>query len=126
MNPAWVSAAIALVLAVGGVALWSIRVMWKTFQKTEAFLDDWNGIEGDRGHKHQPGVMERLVSLERGNADLSMQMVESTRRLDEQDTVLECIKSEVTYNGGHSIKDTVRDIEQIVKSLVPPGHKAVK
>ena len=103
-----------------------LRAMWKTFKKTDVFLDDWHGREGDSGHKRRPGVMERLVALEKGNADLSAQMTESTRRLDEQDVVLGTIKNEVTYNGGHSIKDTVRDIEAIVKGLVPPGPKATR
>lgn len=117
MNPAWVSAVVALIVAGGSVAYWFLRVMWKTFQKVEAFLEDWNGSPESPGHPRRSGVMERLVHLESDNTAVSI-------RFDAQDSALADIKAEVMYNSGHSLKDTVRDIKVKVDKISPPGGQA--
>lgn len=117
MNPAWVSAVVALVVAGASVTYWFLRVMWKTFQKVEAFLEDWNGSPESPGHPRRSGVMERLVHLESDNTAVGI-------RFDAQDSALADIKAEVMYNSGHSLKDTVRDIKVKVDKISPPGGQA--
>jgi hypothetical protein len=117
VNPAWVSAVVALVVAGVTVAYWFLRVMWKTFQKVEAFLEDWNGSPETPGHPRRWGVMERLVHLESDNTAVNV-------RFDTQDAALADIKAEVMYNSGHSLKDTVRAIKIKVDHLDPPGRQA--
>lgn len=114
MNPAWVSAVVALVVAGVSVMYWFLRVMWRTFQKVEAFLEDWNGSPETPGHPRRSGVMERLVHLESDNTSVSI-------RFDAQDVALADIKSEVMYNSGHSLKDAVRDIKVKVDRINPSG-----
>ena len=96
MNPAWVSALCALTLILAGVGAWLLRALWRLFQKTEAFLEDWNGIPADPGHERHPGVMERLAQLEHGMTD---------------------IRGEVHLNSGHSLRDEVQRTEAAVGEL---------
>jgi uncharacterized coiled-coil protein SlyX len=86
---------------------WFLRTAWHLFQRIDQFLEDWNGREATPGHVKLPGVMERMADLE--------------TRLASQDNDLSTIKAEVTFNTGHSIKDTVRDILQKVNKLQPPA-----
>jgi hypothetical protein len=115
VNPAWISALVALICAVGAVTIWIVRVVWRIMQKIEAFLEDWNGSPESPGHPRRPGVMERLVELESSTTGMNS-------RFDSQDATLEMIKGEVTYNSGHSIKDTVRDILARLDRFDPPSQ----
>jgi hypothetical protein len=121
VNPAWVSAAVALAGVAGCIGLWILRGVWRMFKSAQSFLEDWNGKEEDRGHPRQAGVMERLSTLEHGNDKLSSELLANTQRLDSQDRSLNIIQSEVTLNSGHSIKDTVHDILAKVNQLQPPN-----
>jgi hypothetical protein len=103
VNPAWVAALVALASAIITLLYWIVRRLWRMFQRTDDFLEDWNGRPATRGHPARPGVMERLVMLEENHAAIS-------KRLDAQDQSLNVIKDEVTFNHGHSLKDTVRQI----------------
>ncbi len=103
MNPAWVTAIIALCTVALGLIIWFFRSMWKLFNRTSDFFEDWNGREATPGHKRIPGAIERLAKLEENDT-------EQTRRIDEQGKVLDAIKGEVTMNGGGSMKDTVVQI----------------
>jgi hypothetical protein len=107
VNPAWVAALVALTSAVIGMLYWFLRTAWHLFQRIDQFLEDWNGREATPGHVKLPGVMERIADLE--------------ARLDSQDSDLSIIKAEVTFNTGHSIKDTVRDILAMLKKMQPPS-----
>lgn len=80
----------AAIIAVGGAA----GVLWKLFYpivtKTKKLLDalslfteDWFGSDGDALHPRKPGMLERMRSVE----------------------------AELKHNGGSSIKDAVRRIE---------------
>jgi biopolymer transport protein ExbB/TolQ len=80
----------ASIIAVGGAA----TVIWKIFaplitrvrkmmDSIENFMRDWSGEEARPGHDEVPGVMERLQKIE----------------------------SELKHNGGTSIKDAVKRIE---------------
>jgi hypothetical protein len=112
MDPGWVVAAVSLFGLISGLAVWSTRGVWRTFRKTDQFLEDWNGREASPGHVREPGVMERLAALEHSVSN-------NTSRLDGQDTVLAAIKAELTYNSGHSVKDMVRNIQA---RLPPAGN----
>lgn len=72
------------VLVVG--ARW-VRARWRPVAE---FLEDWRGEPGRDGVDERPGVMKRLGRLE------------ATART---------IKAEVTPNGGGSLKDLVRAID---------------
>lgn len=115
MNPAWVSALVALATALATLLVLVARIGWRLYRKTDAFLEDWNGRPESPGHPRQPGVMERLIRLEMDN-------VAKLARLDKQDDTLEIIKSEVTYNSGHSLKDTVRQIITRLNKFDPPDQ----
>jgi hypothetical protein len=114
VNPAWVAALVTLTTAVAGLVYWFTRTMWHLFQRVDQFLEDWNGRAATPGHAGLQGVMERLVDLETNNESVS-------KRLDSQDKDLKTIKAEVTFNTGHSIKDTVRDILDTVRKMQPPA-----
>jgi hypothetical protein len=112
MNPAWVSAVVALSVAIAALLIWLTRILWRVYQKMDSFLEDWNGSPATPGHPARPGVMERLVDLETTTCSYR-------DRFDSQDHELAAIKSEVTYNSGHSLKDTVRAIKLLVDKIGP-------
>jgi hypothetical protein len=113
VNPAWVAALVTLTTAVAGLVYWLMRTVWHLFQRLDEFFEDWKGRPATPGHPARPGVMERLAALEGALAQFN-------DRLDTQDSDLNTIKSEVTFNSGHSIKDVVRDIQQKINRLQPP------
>jgi hypothetical protein len=115
VNPAWISALVALICAVGAVTIWLARIAWRNLQRIESFLEDWNGSVESPGHPRRPGVLERLIELESSTTGMN-------QRFDSQDATLEMIKGEVTYNSGHSIKDTVRAILIRLDKFDPPTH----
>lgn len=96
MDPAWVSAAVALFALIAGGSAWALRWMWRLGRKTWAFIDDWEGSPAVPGHPAQPGVLERLVRLEEGVAGISAQ---------------------VHLDSGHSMKDVVIRTEAAVSDL---------
>lgn len=65
------------VLARGGQRL------WRLFQSTDDFFDDWKGAPARPGVKERPGVMARLAAIEH----------------------------EVKTNDGSSLKDAVKRVE---------------
>lgn len=71
-----------------------IAPMWRAFKKAiiawEEFIADWKGESYTDGRENTPGVIARLEKLEDG---------------------LFKVKSEVSPNGGQSIKDVVNRIE---------------
>jgi hypothetical protein len=96
MDPGWVTAVIALVSVVTGLAVWLGRMGWKLGRRTWQFIADWEGEPASPGHPAQPGVLERLGKLEDGIAGISMQ---------------------VHLNSGHSMKDVVSRTEAAVEEL---------
>lgn len=86
MSAAWVSAACALLIIVAGFAVWAARWVVKILLRTVQFLHDWEGEPAREGVEARPGVMLRLRSVE-----------------DSLATVL----TEVTPNGGTSLRDMV-------------------
>jgi len=86
----------ATIIAVGG----AIGVIWKLLspiaKKTKALMDaldrfttDWFGEHSRPGHKAIPGVMERLAKLE----------------------------SELSHNGGSSMKDALKRVEDKINEI---------
>lgn len=80
----------AAIIAVGG----ALGVLWKLFyplvtktkklmEALDLFTKDWFGDEGDALHPRKPGMLERMRSVE----------------------------AELKHNGGSSIKDAVKRIE---------------
>jgi hypothetical protein len=110
MNPAWVAVAITGVTIIVTLTIWFFRSMWRLFTRVTDFLADWNGRPGTPGHKRVPGAIERMSSLEDGVKEAKASVVEATRRMDDQDKVLDTIKHEVTMNSGGSLKDTVTQL----------------
>jgi hypothetical protein len=96
VNPAWVTAVIALATLVFGILVWLSRHAWRLFSKISDFLEDWNGRPETPARKRVPGAMERLAKLEEGMVN--------------QNSVIDAIKHEVTLNSGGSLKDTVTQI----------------
>ncbi len=96
MDPAWVTAALALATAVVAITAWGGRWLWRLGRRTWVFMDDWNGEKPSPGHPGSPGVLERLTSVE-----------EVTQR----------ILREVTLNSGKSMKDVVTRTEGAVGEL---------
>jgi uncharacterized membrane protein YeiH len=86
MDPAWLTALTALVVAVAGLAAWAGRAGWRLLRRTSQFLDDYFGTPAHAGLPAQPGVMARLKSVE----DLINQVV-----------------AETTPNGGGSMRDVM-------------------
>lgn len=111
MNPAWISALVALICALGALSVWLGRTGWRFYKKTESFLNDWNGSTASPGHPHRPGVLERLIDLESSTTGIN-------DRFDSQDAALADIKAEVMYNSGHSLKDTVADVKSTIRQMV--------
>ena len=64
MNPEWLAALVALIVAVcaglGWCLRWALRLLWRTMH----FLDDWNGQDTRSGLEATPGVMARLHGVE--------------------------------------------------------------
>jgi hypothetical protein len=96
MDPGWVTATLALVIAVVGLAGWIGRWAWRLGRRTSQFLEDWNGRPPSPGHSGHPGVMERLVKVE-----------DSTQQ----------ILHEVTLNSGGSLKDAVKQTQESVADM---------
>lgn len=86
MDPAWITALVALAVAVGTLLTWGVRIVWKLTSKVVRFLDDYNGQPEHDGIPGRPGVMARLSKLE----SMVGEVVEETRP-----------------NGGDSMRDVL-------------------
>lgn len=86
MDPAWLTALTALVVAVltGGAV--TGRVAWRGIRRISRFLDDYTGEPAAGGNAARPGFMARLAAVEEGLAH---------------------VVAETTPNGGKTIKDLV-------------------
>lgn len=96
MDPGWIAAGVALATAVVTLAVWALRRFWKGVRTFWSFMSDWNGEPASPGHPVQPGVMERLMSVE---------------------TIVSGISHEVHLNSGKSVKDVVTRTESAVAVL---------
>jgi hypothetical protein len=96
MDPAWLTAATALAVAVIGLLAWLGRKLWRGFKRTEDFLDDWAGHDARPGVEARPGVMERLQSVE---------------------FTLGEVRSQIFPNGGTSMRDDINSLRRDVADI---------
>ena len=105
LNPAWVTAALALVVAVAGCIAWALRWGWRILTRTTRFLDDFFGEPARKGVPERPGVMSRLQSL--------------------TDEVTK-VRAQVIPNGGSSLRDAVdrvsSDLKLVAEDLTEHRH----
>jgi hypothetical protein len=64
MDPAWITALIALTGAVVAVLAWTGRHAWRAARRVARFLDDYQGQPARDGLPERPGIMARLSSVE--------------------------------------------------------------
>ena len=64
MSAAWLTAAVALVVAVFGGLAWAGRWAWRILRRVTHFLDDYAGRPAEDGLPARPGFMARLASAE--------------------------------------------------------------
>ena len=86
MSAAWLTAFVALAVAVFGLLGWVVRYGWRVTRRTMRFLDDWQGETAREGLPAVPGVMARLKSVE---------------------GLVASISAEMHPNGGSSLRDVV-------------------
>jgi hypothetical protein len=86
VDPSWLTAAVALAVAVVGCAGWLLRIAWRGARRVTHFLDDYNGEPARDGLPAKPGFMARLASVEKA---------------------LEHVVQETSPNHGRSLRDIV-------------------
>jgi hypothetical protein len=96
MSPEWLTALVALIVAVFGCLGWGIRWAWRIMRRTGHFLDDWTGQPPHDGLEATPGVMARLHSVEE---------------------LVAKVLHETTPNGGGNMRDAIRLIAQDVADI---------
>jgi hypothetical protein len=74
------------------------------------FLDDWYGVAGRPGFDPRPGLAERTQMTERTTAELARAMTELA-------TTQAQIQRELVANGGGSLRDQIRRIEQAQRTM---------
>jgi hypothetical protein len=74
------------------------------------FHDDWYGVPSRPGFDPRPGLAERTQATERATVSLAASMAALTANLGE-------IQRELKANGGGSLRDQVRRIEQAQRSM---------
>jgi len=90
VSPAWLTAFIALAVAICTLAGWALRGAWRILRRTAHFLDSFFGEPARDGLSATPGVMARLASIEE---------------------TLHRVQAETTPNGGKSLRDVIGRIE---------------
>lgn len=86
MDPGWITAAVALCVAVTGFLAWLARLAWRLARRLGRFLDDYQGQPARDGLPAKPGLMARLTSAE---------------------VSLAHVVAETSPNHGKSLRDTV-------------------
>lgn len=76
------------------------------------FSEDWNGVDERPGFDRRPGMAERIRAVERS--------------AEAQGDALEAVRRELVANGGGSLRDQVRRIEQAQRATLValPGAAA--
>lgn len=96
MNAGWVTAAVALAAAVGGLAVWVARWIWKILAGVLRFLEDWRGEAARPGVPARSGVLARLQTVEHIVTD---------------------VRGELYPNGGESLRDVVHQTAVVVADI---------
>jgi hypothetical protein len=79
-----------------GIAGWLLRLLWKMAARTSRFMDDYFGEASAPGRPGHPGVMTRLENL---------------------DSLIAGVSSQVHLNTGHSMRDVVQQTQSDVSDL---------
>lgn len=64
LNPEWIAALVALVVAVFGLLAWAGRWTFRVMRRVIHFLDDYSGRPEQDGRPAVPGLMARLQTVE--------------------------------------------------------------
>lgn len=94
VTAAWVTAAAALLAILGGLAVFTGRLLYRIWARLMGFLDFLDDIRGEParpGVAARPGVMERLQAVEASMAE---------------------VRAELQPNGGSSLRDAVNALAQ--------------
>jgi len=102
VDPAWITAALALLAAVFTCFITLGRVIWRICKGLLQFLGDLNGTPARPGVPAVPGVMERLSSVERQ---------------------LTAVAVETKPNGGTSMRDIVHQTAVDVAEMKAAMHR---
>jgi hypothetical protein len=101
MNPEWLAAFVALIVAVCAAIGWGLRWAWRILRRTVHFLDDYGGQPAHDGMEAKPGLMARLTTVEEALAK---------------------VVSEMSPNHGQSLRDrvdqTAADVAEIKREQV--------
>jgi len=84
--------------------------IWRLFQGTQQFLEDWFGEPARPGQTARPGAMERLAQVEAGVADVKVVALRSEKELHP--------------NGGGSLRDDVRTVSAQVAQVQEAAQQA--
>lgn len=82
---------VSFVIGVAGIIAYAYKLLKPWVNSMRNFLDDWNGEEARPGVSKRPGVMERLLSLEKAQNE---------------------IKHEVQPNSGNSMYDKLSAVHK--------------
>ena len=99
-------AGVVAVVCGAGFALWRVlRAVARLVATVDDFRDDWRGSPARPGVPAQPGVMERMATIE----GQTCQIPDLARRV-------RAIEHEMHPNGGDSLRDQV---DRVVREVTP-------
>lgn len=102
------TACVSVVLTVAGTSLyWSLKYGRKInpfVRQFSQFIDDWQGIPDRPGFDGHPGMAVRMQRAEASAAETARDIL--------------AIRSELVANGGGSLRDQVRRIEQAQRATM--------
>lgn len=96
-----------MAVIVGGLAAVGLvaRKMWPVLRRVSHFMDDWFGEAERPGQPARPGAMERLATVEHGQADQADRVLQVQRSVER-------IEDQFHSNGGQSLRDRVDAVDK--------------
>lgn len=113
-----IGAVVAAIITLGLFA----RALYRGWRKFNRFLDDWTGQGGDAGHTPVPGVMARLLDVEKARDDTATVLADQNTLLSQMVTDIAAIKSLMSAElgrspGGTSTKDVAHEALRISQEM---------